>query len=1017
MTPIQKKYQSLGIEVSSLGSPITAEISTPNGLGIYQEFQSGIIYYTADYGACVMKSGIVGKWKSDSIAKTLSADNKTTVRDYLGFPIRDTETTSRNSQVCYFERGMIVANGDFPENSFVVYGLIYATYRKFNDINGWMGFPKSDEQPSANGGRVSWFEQADIYWHPNVGAFEVHGAIKDKYNVLGASGSFLGYPISDENILMGDGREIGRSGNFEYGTVFWSGATGAFEMHGLLVQTYMRDFGGPAGELGFPTSDELSSPQGVYRFNNFQNGVLTCNMTNALIRKISNLHVVVTQLETDEDDDDLFVASTTSLTVFGSEVQRIDKNFGEYRNQGTKTLDEQEGFVGDFMLRDGNAALNIFMKSWDVDGGLNFGDDEIASFTKTFTIDSFWDSTFPDVSGNNLLTWYNGPDGSFRASLRIDIDGFDINSWDSANFRRDLFWNIHNPLIPELDFDTYAATFSDVEADDSPYFHPFNHIYYQAAYKKAAAPGTCFGMCVEAIYALKGRSASREPISQYTFDEQRKHDISVKFGYQLGASQINFMVSKFKSNEIWDPVGSFQKSRDMFQNGNYPILCMSEGVALAGGHAVLPYRWDDSNPNQWLMFVANPNSPFNEKPDNNFWDAVVKVDPLANTFSFQFSETKNWTGGGGLFNSGRMFPIPYSEVSTEPRTPFWEVLLTLITGGAYLVFAGDADVEQISDGGSLTYYDGQGNINTDPATRLKNVFPVETTGNPFGDFKVASKAFETGRFERAKTIIKSRKPNLFYLKNEKQKGQVYVERHQNTGNTFEAKINPALNTHLGTAIHSRAFAKNINASNFEQVLKTGSDDFGMLKTSGGVLNTLFNKSITFDITGKQDGEYLCGFASAKSKVMVSANASDGLTDQITIDSVNLPGQAFTFKANESAVNKKIKISLISFDRKRRYELENIPVQAGQTFTLQHNDACKELIIHNSLQTISFDLKLFSDGSDIPVLTKQNISLDPSSVNHIEPNNWVDIENRTAGSPLKIDVYNNLGGVVLNSKLL
>ena len=42
------------------------------------------------------------------------------------------------------------------------------------------------------------FENATIYFHPNYGAFEVHGEILEKYIELGETESDLGFPISDQ---------------------------------------------------------------------------------------------------------------------------------------------------------------------------------------------------------------------------------------------------------------------------------------------------------------------------------------------------------------------------------------------------------------------------------------------------------------------------------------------------------------------------------------------------------------------------------------------------------------------------------------------------------------------------------------------------------------------------------------------------------------------------------------------------------------------------------------------------
>jgi hypothetical protein len=77
-------------------------------------------------------------------------------------------------------------------------------------------------------------------------------AIDDKHALLRATVVDLGEPIGPE-VPVGDGGSI-RS--YEHGTICAHPEIGAFEVHGLIGETYLTEFGGPSGRLGFPTSDE-----------------------------------------------------------------------------------------------------------------------------------------------------------------------------------------------------------------------------------------------------------------------------------------------------------------------------------------------------------------------------------------------------------------------------------------------------------------------------------------------------------------------------------------------------------------------------------------------------------------------------------------------------------------------------------------------------------------------------------------------------------------------------------------
>jgi Subtilase family/LGFP repeat len=70
-----------------------------------------------------------------------------------------------------------------------------------------------------DGGATQAFEFAQIWAHPRVGAFECHGLILDTYRAMGAEMSRLGYPSSDEF----DDPEVagGRMNSFEFGRLRW----------------------------------------------------------------------------------------------------------------------------------------------------------------------------------------------------------------------------------------------------------------------------------------------------------------------------------------------------------------------------------------------------------------------------------------------------------------------------------------------------------------------------------------------------------------------------------------------------------------------------------------------------------------------------------------------------------------------------------------------------------------------------------------------------------------------------
>ncbi|MFY0573874.1 LGFP repeat-containing protein [Cystobacter fuscus] len=117
-------------------------------------------------------------------------------------------------------------------------------------------------------GRYNHFERGSIYWTPATGARVVMGSIRVKWEQLGWERSVLGYPITDE---MTTPDMVGRYNHFEQGSIYWTPETGAHEVHHLIREKWAA-LGWEKSPLGYPTTDEMTTPDTVGRYNHFQNG-------------------------------------------------------------------------------------------------------------------------------------------------------------------------------------------------------------------------------------------------------------------------------------------------------------------------------------------------------------------------------------------------------------------------------------------------------------------------------------------------------------------------------------------------------------------------------------------------------------------------------------------------------------------------------------------------------------------------------------------------------------------------
>ncbi|UQV56016.1 hypothetical protein L9H78_09625 [Corynebacterium pseudodiphtheriticum] len=199
-----------------------------------------------------------------------------------------------------------------------VYGAINARYAQLGGATSWLGFPKSTELGTPDGkGRLVQFENGNIYWHPDTGAWEVpndllegwkeydyergrsgyptgkdehinggklqpmqggflarnregkthlvFGAIAKKYATVDKAD--LGLPISNEYKIDG-----GWFQQFENGNIYFSPESGAQVIkYGKIFDEWGKH-GYEKGKFGWPTADFESKP-GVNE-QKFQNGTL-----------------------------------------------------------------------------------------------------------------------------------------------------------------------------------------------------------------------------------------------------------------------------------------------------------------------------------------------------------------------------------------------------------------------------------------------------------------------------------------------------------------------------------------------------------------------------------------------------------------------------------------------------------------------------------------------------------------------------------------------------------------------
>lgn len=111
------------------------------------------------------------------------------------------------------------------------------------------------------------FTGGSIEWSAATGAHEVHGDIGRKWAHLGHDMSFLALPTTDELV----GPNSGRYNDFQFGAIYWHPTLGAYAMRAEIHAKY-KAVGGAGSRLGYPTNDTTVLDYNPGLFNHFQGG-------------------------------------------------------------------------------------------------------------------------------------------------------------------------------------------------------------------------------------------------------------------------------------------------------------------------------------------------------------------------------------------------------------------------------------------------------------------------------------------------------------------------------------------------------------------------------------------------------------------------------------------------------------------------------------------------------------------------------------------------------------------------
>lgn len=537
-------------------------------------------------------------------------------RNSLGYLITDESDTIRaRGKKSLFSKGGIYwssTTGAHP-----VLGQIYAEYENTGESGAW-GFPVKPQR-SVSGGYEQEFQRCRMYYrHGAAKAHEVHGSILEKFLAKGGIGKW-GFPVSNETDIKKGSATIGRYSEFEKCTIYWKSGLGAFEVHGDIRRKY-NAMGGPLSDLGFPTSDEsrIAGASGA-RGNSFQKGSILWYGSYGSILIARPFKIRINRLNTKESEgfgmgqNDLYF-KTLSLTQDGT--RRYHKKRPQSGTWSGNIVNVNHTIPVIVTPNKLNTKIKLLVDVWESDSAAPFGggNDHMGKYTKELNASNGWglrenngvyDVKFKKVKS---LTWSVVP--------QINMNNLTENEkwWGSQSDNRG---------TPVITYSQYASAFKGVDSEREWWDVPdwLEKAFYELVVKDIAKGGNCFGMSLEGVNARKGNSVFPMPVDRFSWNQLVK-EFNIKQSYQVGANPIWWFLGQFLTGNTHNPTDVFNETLQEFNRGNDPVICLSQNYDFSGApHCVLPVKWDKSS-KPWRITINDPNGPttgavLTVNPDNN----------------------------------------------------------------------------------------------------------------------------------------------------------------------------------------------------------------------------------------------------------------------------------------------------------------------------------------------------------------------------------------------------------------
>jgi hypothetical protein len=695
-----------------LGGETADEHKVPGGRFRTYEFAS--TYWTPRSGGVVLTGPV---WEHYQVLGAHTGP--------LGFPLTDTQPgTARYatrthaapkalpldaSEMARFERGAIAwsALTDVHE----VLDEIASHWLRIGGPRSVVGLPTGSRLESPHGWRHS-FQFGDIFHDTRLGCAEVHGAILDRYDQLGAWDGVLGSPVADEADVLDEhrnptGTRLSRFGN---GAIYWSAARGALALEGDWLASYDAS-GGPTGPLGMPVGERTT--KGAVEYVAFEHGVIV-NGPGVAHRVVTQVDVKLSDAAAPDIDDgfeynfpfdvskDHDAELITWVTVRRDGVALPDWDGRRFPGSGRAGKSVSFGNQHVVLPVTADTTVGVAFSAEDWDAWPN-GNDALGGVDRTYDIGTAWGEL--GAKGPTYVETGSGGDGDVIYSYSIGLATPPL----AAEFRQDRWWEFVNKGTDDIGYDLYARAFDDVEAHHDWWdtvTNPLDHMFYELAVRSVAEGGNCFGMSSVAHRALFDTNAFRIPLSrpQYGGNQQPINDaafpgwlrdeLNIGQTRQLAASVVATLLAAVADLSLFNPIAVAARVKDRLDHGDLPLISF-QASGFSKGHAVLCYATEARAGNPETLLLADPNVPFVKNADRHA--SRLEVD---STGAWRFYDNGNPDADYRSSAGAVFFDIPGDVVRAPTITPMAALDLGVnAVLGAFAIMGGDTHHEVVRPAG------------------------------------------------------------------------------------------------------------------------------------------------------------------------------------------------------------------------------------------------------------------------------------------------------------------------------